>query len=108
VLYANTNLNSECGNYGALLEGCGLNQVACTDFTFASGGTTTRSAPINDDYQVVIWTNSCDPGVLATTYLLTNGPNRECDVLFCRNWNWKLRSRLHAVQRNRPPERCMP
>lgn len=89
VLYANNNLDDECGNFGAFVRGGrSWNLVDCTDFRFASGGTTSRSAPINDDFQVVVWTNSCDPGVLATTYLLTNGPNRECDVLMCRNWNW--------------------
>jgi hypothetical protein len=88
-LYAHTNLDDECNNYGAFLRGANAwNRVNCSNFNFVAGGIVTRSAPLNDDYQVVKWTNSCDPGVLATTYLLTNGPNRECDVLMCRDWNW--------------------
>jgi hypothetical protein len=88
VLYANTSLDDECGNYGAFVRGGrSWNLVTCTDFAFMSGGTTTRSAPINDDYQVLTW-DTCDPGVLGVTYLMTNGPNRECDVLFCTGWNW--------------------
>lgn len=89
ILYANPNLNDECGNYGAFIRGArAWNQVSCSDFRFGAGGIVSRYAPADDDFQVVRWTNNCDPGVLATTYLLTNGPDRECDVLFCRNWNW--------------------
>ncbi len=89
VLYGNTNLDDECGNYGAFIRGArAWNQVSCSSFRFVSGGVTSRSAPVNDGFQVVKWKNNCDPGVLATTYLEHNGPNRECDVLMCRSWNW--------------------
>ena len=90
VLYGNNNLDDECGNFGAFIGGAvAWNQVSCSSFRFASGGVTSRNAPVNDDFQVVKWTNTCDPGVLATTYRMTNSPDRECDVLMCRDWNWE-------------------
>ncbi len=89
VLYGHTNLNEECGNYGAFIRGArSWNQVSCSSFRFASGGVVSRFTPVNDDFQVVRWVSTCDPGVLATTYLLSNGPDRECDVQMCSNWNW--------------------
>lgn len=89
VVYGHTNLNDECGNYGAFFRGAhSWNQVSCTSFQFVAGGIVNRITPVNDDFQVVRWVNTCDPGVLATTYLVSNGPDRECDMQMCRNWNW--------------------
>ena len=90
VMYANPNVNDECGNYGAFIRGArSWNRVQNNDFRFAYGGNQNRGAPINDGYQIVIWTNNCDYGVLGVTYLLQNGPNRNCDLLMCLGWNWE-------------------
>jgi len=90
VMYANPNLNDQCGNYGAFVRGGRTwNIVPNNDFRFAYGGNQNRSAPIRDGYKMLMWTNSCDPGVLGVTYLLQNGPNRECDLLMCLGWNWE-------------------
>ncbi len=88
VMYAHGNLNDECGDYYAFVQGArAWNVVSCSDFRFAYGGIRNRTVPSNDDLQVVKW-DTCDPGVLGVTYLVTNGPNRECDMIMCTGWDW--------------------
>ncbi len=59
-------------------------------FVFTFYGWTYAGVPVNDDINQTMYGDYPDPGVLAVTYLVTNGPYRECDELFDENYPWYM------------------
>jgi hypothetical protein len=65
------------------------NRVTTSYFSFYFGGWYNGGVPVNDNKNQIIW-DYLDPYVLGVTWLVTNGPNRECDHEMDINTNWNM------------------
>jgi hypothetical protein len=78
------------GEWGPMRRG-GMtwNRVSTSYFSFYFGGWHTGGVPSNDNKNQIVF-RYLDPYVLGVTWLVTNGPNRECDHEMDTNTNWNM------------------
>jgi hypothetical protein len=92
-VYANT---SDCtGELAAVQAGAAAWNGAGAHFTFSYGGSTTRSAPRYDNYNVIRWAN-LSGGIIAQTsiWVYSADPTSiaECDMVFNDRFLWNSSS----------------
>ena len=91
AMYADQDGNPQySGEFGPMRRGGRTwNSVSTSYFSFYFGGWYNGGVPVNDNKNQINW-NYLDPYVLGVTWLVTNGPNRECDTEFDINTNWNM------------------
>ena len=77
------------GEFSAMRRGAlTWNNVTTSYFDFSWGGWLAGGIQNNDKNQN-FW-DYLDPGILGTSWLVSNGPNREVDIEFDINTNWNM------------------